>query len=1027
MISRKTEIKFIYSSDNIDLNQKISINFHERKVSDFFSEILQPLGISYKIIAENNILLFKENKPVAIKGVAINVSGHVVNEKGDPMPNVSVIIKGTDKGTVTDDRGRYVINVPEANSVLLFSYVGYAMQEIAVAGQSIVNVQLVATSAQLDQAVVVGYGTQKKKDITGSIAVVSGKEMEDRPNVEFGYSLEGKAAGVQVMRSSGQPQAGFSIRIRGTSSITSGSDPLYIVDGVPTASINEINPSDIASFSILKDAASAAIYGASGANGVVLITTKRGVNGDTKVEADIYSGFSSVRKKLPVLNANQYIALMQDLGQSVDQLSRTTNTNWQDQLFRNGLSQNYNVSMRGGTQKTLFYLSLGLVKQNGIIINNTMNRANFTANIDHTINKVFKVGTNISYNRWYDVDVTEGSRNSVLMNTLIGSPTIGIWDSTGQQFTTDPYRLDLDNPIGLAIGNKHNWINNRFLGNVYVEATLLPGLKARAMLGYEKYNGAYNSFVDPYQTTEGRGKKGIAELYQNSNEYWISENTLNYNQQLGKSNLSAMAGFIATKTNNTNSDILTRNFANANITTVNGGSIIDAATAATTYITTTSFMSRATYNFDEKYILSANFRADASSVFGPDNRWGYFPAFAAAWRISKESFFKEATFINDLKLRGSWGQVGNSQIPAYSYLGIVAPSGSYVIGDVVVPGYTPTTLSNPILKWETTKQTDIGLDMTILDNRLTITSDYYIKKTIGLLLQSPVAASSGYTTALKNVGSLQNKGFEFAVTSKNLVGKLQWTTDFNISFNRNKVLNIEKGIIYDGNIDSRGNASIAKEGLPLGTFYGYVAKGVDPNTGNMIYKIADTTQGLQTSDMAVIGNPNPKYYFGFTNTFKYRQWDLSVFIQGVQGNDILNATRIYTEGMWEPRNQSAAVVNRWSHPGQITNIPSPDLNNTTTSYPNYNSLVSSRFVENGSYVRLKSITLAYNLSENALKKIGLKNIKMYATAENLLTFTKYSGFDPEVNAYGSSNTALGIDFGSYPQTRDLIFGINISF
>ena len=1029
-IEKKSDYTIFYRQDQVDLNKKVSIEATNFSIEQIMDKILQGQGVTYKI--SGNIVILKPTVAEMNESSGINISGSVTSANSKlPISGVTVMEKFTQNGTATDNNGQFNIAIKDKNAVLVFHHIGYKEVEVVVGEQTIINITLEEENKVLDQVVVVGYGTQKKKDITGSISVVSSKALEDRPNTEFGYSLEGKAAGVQVIRSSGQPQAGFSIRIRGTSTITSGSEPLYIVDGVQTQSINEINPGDIESFSILKDASAAAIYGSSGANGVVLITTKRGRNQKTALTLDVYNGYSNVMKHIPVLNSTQYEALMTDMGQSLDWSKYTANTDWQKELFRTAKQQNYQLSLSGGNATTNFYLSGSIVKDDGVVISNTLNRENFKLNLDHKVNKSIKVGTSISYNRWYDVDVSENSRNGSILNAILGAPIIGIWDSTGKKYTTDPFRLDLDNPVALAEGYMHNYTNQRFNGNVYVEATILPVLKFRSMFGYEQYNSIYNYYADPYKTTSGRGFNGQAEFSTNSNQYWISENTLNFSKSFSKHSITALAGFIASKTTSSTSDIQTRNFANPDITTVNGGSIVIGLPTATTVATaTTSFISRLTYEYAEKYLLTANFRADASSVFGPQSRWGYFPSFSAGWRVSKENFFQNVTFINDLKLRGSWGIVGNSQIPPYSYLGTVAPSGTYVIGGNVVAGYSPVSLDNPGLKWETTKQTDIGIDMALLDSRILFTADYYYKKTTGLLLNSPVPASSGYTSALKNIGDLQNKGTEFELTTKNLVGKFQWSSDFNISFNRNKILNIAGGIIYDGPIDERGNTSIAKAGLPLGTFFGYVSKGVDPNTGNIIYQMADTTQGiggLQASDQTVIGNANPKFIYGFTNNFSYKNWSLSVFLQGVQGNDILNATRIFTEGMWEPRNQSAVVLNRWTTPGQITNVPRPDLNNPNGDAHD-NSFISTRYVENGSYLRIKSLSLAYDIPEQLLHKLKISKLKLYATAENLLTFTKYSGFDPEVSAFGSSaNVAPGVDFGTYPQTRDIIFGLSVTF
>ncbi|WP_457271877.1 SusC/RagA family TonB-linked outer membrane protein [Pedobacter sp. UYEF25] len=1030
LIEQKTGYVFLY--DNLELNttQKVSINIANGSIQQVLNICFKGTSINYKII-KKTIILKKSFIPISLETTKLRqaepITGKITDEKGLALPGVSVKIKESGKSTVTNDQGNFSVSAQQGETLVL-SYIGYQTQELKISGTSI-NVILRERVGLLDQVVVVGYGTQKKKDITGAISVITSKDLDDRPSTQFGSSIEGKAAGVQVIRSSGQPQAGFAIRIRGTSTITSGSEPLYIVDGVPMANVSEINTSDIESLSILKDASSAAIYGSSGANGVVLITTKRGKNQKTEINFETYNGYSKLWNHSNVLNAAQYKSLMEEMGQSLDASKYTADTDWQKELFRTANMQKYQLSLTGGNENTTYYMSGAFLKQDGVVLSNTVNKVNFKLNLDHKISNTFKVGTSLSYNRWYDIDVSESSRNGTILNAILGSPVIGIFNPNGQSYTTDPFRNDLDNPVGLATGTVHNYTNNRFNGNVYVEANILKGLKLKSMFGYEKYNSIYNYYADPTKTVTGRTFNGQAELSQNNNQYWISENTLAYTKSIEKHNFNLLAGYITSKTNSTVSDISTHNFANPTIMTVNGGSIIDNATGTAAASSTASFISRIGYDYDGKYLLTANLRADASSVFGPDNRWGYFPSFSGGWRISKEDFFQTLNIpVNELKLRASWGIVGNSQIPAYSYLGTVQPSGSYVIGDQVVAGYLPVTLGNPTLKWETTKQTDIGIDIGLFNSRLLVTADYYYKKTTGLLLNSPVPRSSGYGSALKNVGDLENKGFEFEMSTRNLTGPLVWNSNFNISFNRNKILNIEGGIIYDGPIDGRGNSSIAKAGLPLGSFFGYVAEGVDPKVGNLIYKMANPADGLQTSDQQVIGNGNPKFSYGFSNDLKYKQWSVALFIQGVQGNDIFNATRIYSEGMWEPRNQSAAVLNRWTTPGQITNIPRQDLTNTTTDITNYNSLISSRFIENGSYLRLKSVTLGYNLPEKWVNKASIKRLKLYVTSENLLTFTKYSGLDPEVSAFGtSSNIAPGVDFGTYPQTRDIIFGLDITF
>lgn len=1032
-IERQSAYVFLYDNSQINESQKIHVTHRNGFIQEILDDNLAALSYSYKIVNNTIVLKRKENRHTAPAASSQQVTkGKVVRTDGSPMAGVTVRNVDNGQQVETNSKGEFTIaSLP--NHHIIFTSIGYETIHYTVDVIDFLNIKMKIADNQLEQIVVVGFGTQKKKDITGAIATMTTKDIEDRPVTQLASAMEGKMAGVEIVKSSGQPQAGFSIRVRGTSTITAGSNPLYILDGVPTENIAELNPSDIQSISVLKDAASAAVYGSSGANGVVLINTKRGNNGKTQVNFETYQGFSNIWKRPQILNAAQYRDLMTETGQAIDWSKYTADTNWPDQLFRKGSSQKYQASVRGGDDKTGFYISGAYQKDNGTVMTNTVNKVNFKVNLDHQINKIFKVGTSLSYNRWYDVDIPENSVNGVIMNAYLGSPVIGIYGEKGA-FTVDPFYTDLDNPVALATGNEHHYINNRFTGNIYAEAAILPELRFRTLFGYEKYNNQYRSFVDPYRTTEGRKYKGRAELSQQDNQYWMSENTLNYDKKLHeKHHITGLLGYIVTKNQTTSSTISTQNFANPAIHTVNGGSMItDMPRAKDDAISTVSGIAKIGYDYNDTYLFTANLRADASSVFGPNNRWGYFPSFSGGWRMSNENFFEGwKNTINDLKIRASWGKVGNSQIPAFSYLGLVDVTGSYVIGDQIVPGYTPVTLDNPNLKWETTKQTDIGVDVSFLNSRLTMTADYYVKKTVGLLLNSRVPYSSGYANVLKNLGDLQNKGFEFEISSRNFIHDFKWNTTMTFGLNRNKVLNIDGGTYYDGNIDGRGNSTIAKEGLPLGSFWGYIANGVNPDTGDMIYKMADAESGLQTSDMATIGKATPQFSYGMTNDFSYKNFSFSFFLQGVQGNDILNATRIYTEGMWQPRNQSSTVLDRWTPTNKNSTIPRPDLNNTAD---NYNTQISSRFIEDGSYLRLKSATLGYALPKQVLEKWKINKLRVYVTAENLLTFTHYSGLDPEVSMYSatnqytaSSNMSPGIDFGTSPQARTFIVGVNLTF
>jgi TonB-linked SusC/RagA family outer membrane protein len=959
----------------------------------------------------------------------VNVKGSVKANDGTTMPGVTVVIKGTSTGTTTGSDGQFSLFAP-ADATLVFSFIGFATAEIAVAGKTLVDVTLTESATNLSEVVVMGYGTQQKKDVTGAVASVTAKEFKDRPNTQLGYALEGKVAGVQVVRPSGQPQAGFTIRVRGTSTITAGSEPLYIVDGVPTTSVNQINPSDIESMSILKDASAASIYGASGSNGVVIITTKRGGNQKTKVTFDTYMGSSKVWRKLDVLNAAQYKDLVSEMGQTTDWSLYPYDSHWQDQAFRTGHQQSYQLAVSGGNENTNYYISGSWMKQEGIEITNVVDRYNFKTNLDHTVNKVLKVGTSISYNRWRDVSVNETGRWGAINSLITGAPVTEVYNADGT-FAANPFIPDLENPIALLLANDHAYVNARFLGNVYAEISPVQDLKFRTMFGYEQNNGTYTGWVDPYRSREGRNFQGIADLNSNEQTYWISENTLTYSKNFEKNNLTALAGFVVSENDLNSSNINAKGFGGSAIQTVNGGST-RTATAGVTQRRNAAFLSRVNYGYDDKYLLTANFRADASTVFSAtDNVWGYFPSFSAGWRISKEDFFTGLDFINDLKLRAGYGEVGNDQVGNYASYGLVSAGAFYVYGGNVVPGTSPVTLENKNLKWETTKQTNFGLDIAFLDNRILFTTDYYIKKTTDMLLNRPIPASVGLpsSTATKNIGEMENRGFEFQVTSHNLnsQNELKWTTDFNISFNKSKIISLDGGTIKVGNISDRGSVAIAQEGQPLGLFFGYISDGVDPATGDMIYRDLDGDSTLSDGDKTIIGNANPKYTFGLTNTFTYKGWSFSFFFQGVQGNDIFNASRIETEGLSMETNQLATVLNRWTTPGQNTDIPRATYGDFT------NSLISSRFIEDGSFVRLKSLSLGYELPKSIISKLNVSRLYLYISSENLLTFTKYSGFDPEVSVYGLSsnntekNIAPGVDYGTYPQSRDFLVGLNVTF
>ena len=955
------------------------------------------------------------------------VTGNVTENGIMPLPGVSVIIKGTTTGVSTDFDGNYTFSEGiNDNTILVFSYIGFKTQEILVNGQSVIDVQLQEDASLLDEVVLVGYGSQLKKDITGSVATIDSEAFESRPNTQVGSLLQGQTAGVQVISGSGKPSGGFSVRIRGTNSINASSEPLYVVDGVPTTDTRAINPSDIDTITVLKDASSAAIYGAQGANGVVLITTKRGTTAKPKVSLDVYTGVSQVWNTLPVLNGEQYRDLMTEMGLTTDWDSYTERTDWQDEIFQNGFSQNYQASVSGKTEGTSYFVSAGHLSQEGAVRSSEIARSNFKINFDQDINDWLKIGTRIAYTSYKDVDVNDNNsvnQGGVLLGALTTPSIIGVYNANGM-FTSNPFQ-NWENPLASTDGLDREYNNERFLGNIYLEAKFLENFKYRFNYGIDNSNGIFDSFLDPFRTGFGVAIGGQGINNTDKKSYYIVENTLSFNKRFNKHTVEALVGSVAQKFSYENSSIQTRNFASASVTTPNGGSEIFDASAFKSERANASFLSRVNYSFDDKYLLTANFRADGSSVFGPNKRWGYFPSFSVGWRVSNENFMKDDNFINDLKIRAGWGIVGNDNINAYSYLGRVGSGANYPFGGAAQPGTFPASIENLELKWEESEQTNIGFDLTMFDNRINITADAYLKKTNDLLLNAPLPTATGFDNAIRNIGEIQNKGIEFALNTVNIQSdNLSWKTGFNISFNRNEVISLVGQELLQGGITGgRGEASLVREGEPLGSLYGYIFGGVDPTTGDAYYVDRDGNSTFTPSadDRTIIGDANPDFIYGITSNLNYKGFGLFVFLQGSQGNDMLNVTRIDTEGMIDPKNQSTAVLNRWRQPGDITNIPRASFGNSD------NSRVSTRFIEDASYLRFKTITLSYNLPQTIIDKLGITALKIYGTGENMFTITDYSGFDPEVNAFGGSNTVQGIDFGTYPQTRNVIFGINATF
>ncbi|SEV92072.1 TonB-linked outer membrane protein, SusC/RagA family [Chitinophaga sp. YR573] len=961
----------------------------------------------------------------------ITVKGHVQDKQGTSLPGVSVKIKGTNRGTTTQADGNFSIEAPSTGT-LEISYVGYEGQNVVLNGRTQLSITLADTKTDLNEVVVIGYGTQKKKDVTTAVVSVSTKDIGERPIIQTAAALQGKAAGVQVTQPSGKPGAAFSVRVRGATSVQAGNEPLYVIDGVPTSDTRDINPNDIENITVLKDASSAAIYGARASNGVVLITTKRGKSGAGVINFNTYYGVSNVAKKIDVLNPTQYNDLMNDLGYATT--TPTETTDWLKEVFKTGHNQNYQLSMSGGSEKSQYFVSGAVTKDDGMVKPAQYNRYSFRTNLDNQLKEWLKVSTNISYSNVALKDLKDNDnagRNAAILGALNAPPIMGIYETDAdgnRRYTMNPYKAGWDNPMAAIEGPTQGTGDNRVLGNASADINLTKSLKFRSNFGVDYFSHKYDYYLDYIMTTPGRNDHGYATSQKTNSFTYLWENTLNYDKKWNKHSISALGGVTTQKNKYNESNLTGRDFpADATVKTLNAANQIVGDTYESQWFLM-SYLGRVMYNYDSKYLLTANFRADGSSKLDKKHKWGYFPSVSAGWRISAEPFLKDVKAISDLKVRAGWGQNGNQEgLDPYASYGLNTYTRQTPTSPLSGPVINPSKIApNPDLKWETTTQTNIGIDLSMFDSRLSFTADAYIKKTSDLLLNVTLPPATGYDYITRNSGSLENKGLEFVISSVNVDKKdLRWSTDFNIAFNRNKITDLQLSqVYYYASVENRDNIIILQKGLALGTFYGYVSEGVDPQTGSIKYKDVNGDGNVTPQDRTVIGSAQPKFTYGLNNNIDYKNWSLSFLLQGSQGNKVFNASRMETEGMYDSKNQSTEVLRRWTTPGQVTDIPKASNGDVT------NSRTSSRFVENGSFLRMKSTTLSYKLPESAISRLHLNKLMVYATAQNLFTITKYKGFDPEVNAFSTNadnGVTLGIDYGTYPVARTFIVGLNLQF
>ncbi|MCZ8022052.1 MAG: TonB-dependent receptor [Cyclobacteriaceae bacterium] len=993
------------------------------------------------------------------------VSGVVrAAEDGTPLPGVNVVVKGTNVGATTDAEGNYKISLPSGSETLVFSFIGLRSAEVAVGGRTIVDVALEADITQLSEVVVVGYGTQIKQDLTGNIARVKGDEIRNLPVQTFEQSIQGRAAGVFVETGNGKLGQGVKMRIRGASSVTADNQPLFVVDNFiitnenqssATAATNplvDINPADIESIEILKDASASAIYGARAANGVVIITTKRGKAGRTSFNVGYQSGVSTETNRREFLNTAQYVELMREAGKASGRLARIesrldrngagnrnswadpsspeyVNTDWQDQVFQRGKFEQIDVSAAGGNDKTKIYTSLSYSDQEGILIGNRFRRLTGRINLDHQASDKLTYGVNFNLaqsinNRLSDDNAFSTPMQIVALmpNTPVIDPRTGLLSGQLDPDTGTPnsnYPLYY-NPLLDAKFSKRETRVIRNFGSAYAGYKITDKLNFRSEFGYdllyqheERYFGQETSRNSGFPN--GFGTDAWTSVFNYTLNNFFSYNTVLNSEHT----LEVIGGMSYQEEKSDFVNVEGQQFPSNSYKELNSAAVITLGSSTEDQSVFLSYFSRANYKFRDKYLFSFSGRVDGSSRFGPGNRFGFFPAVSAGWILTEEDFLSDAGTLEFLKFRVSYGLTGNAGIPPYASRGLFSGTGSY--GGI--GGARPTQLANDDLRWEQTTQLNVGFDFGFLNNRINGEIDYYVKKTSDLLLEVNLPATAGYDTQFRNIGNMENRGFEFVINSENLVGEFRWTTSLNYARNRNKITNLDNQVI-EGSFLSR-----AVEGEPIGIFFGPQYAGVDPANGDALYTVIDsdgnrsTTNNVNNATLMKVGDPNPDFIAGMTNTFSYKGLELSILFQGVFGYQVYNGGgKFMTANGDFFDNQTIDQLRRWQNVGDITDVPQArylDGNGTAES---------SRYVYDAGYLRLKTVTLGYNLPKEITGKAKLTSARVYVSAQNLLTFTNYEGWDPEVNADTyASNINQGIDFYSAPQPKTITFGINIGF
>lgn len=965
------------------------------------------------------------------------VSGKVTAaDDGSALPGVNVVLKGTTTGVVTDADGMYRISVPGSGGTLVFSFIGMNTTEAEIGSRSVVDVQMGVDVKQLSEVVITGYGTTLKKEFSGVSANISAESISKLPSLSVNQALQGQAAGVMVTSNSGTPGGGISVRVRGQSSISGSNDPLYVIDGVPVVAGNisqdgfggqeqntlaGLNPQDIQSIEVLKDASTTAIYGTRGANGVVLITTKRGQAGKSSINFNAWTGFANPTNTVDIVSSREWVDIKNEarVNSGLSALpdnayfgwDGTTDTDWIDEVFRTARISEYQLAMQGGDEKTRYYLSGSYRDEEGTIIGSGYQRGTMRLNLDHKASEIFSFGTSLSLS----ADLNQRIQNDnniygIYSAAILTPPLRPVYDENGEY--VDALPSFNTNAVRDALLPRFDNKTKTFIGNFYTDFKIIDGLNFRTDFNYN-YSAITEDHYMPASTAIGRPIGDGNFNYQQVGTYNI-EPTLRYSRNFnGMHSVNAVAGATWQDRTNISSIVRGNGFAKEALTYLTSAATIYDGDSYRVDYSINSVFGRINYAFNEKYLASVSIRRDGSSRFGSNQKYATFYAVSAGWNFSDEEFMKRFTWLSLGKLRASYGTTGNDGIGNFRYVGAWDGGANYLDN----PAFVPTQIANPDLKWENTTTMDVGIEMSLFESRVNLNLGYFKKNTEDLLFFAPLPNTTGFAGVWDNIGEIENQGVEVEIAGTVLnISDFNWKLTGNISFIRNEVKEL-----VDQNFVRSGFASIYQVGHPLNTFYGLKFLGVDPATGESIFQDTNNDGVVNINDETIIGDYQPDFLGGITNTFTYKGITLDVFFQFVQGVDVYNNTLQFTTNPAANWGMTTEMRRRWKQPGDITDIPKP------LTAAGLNGSDNSRYLSDGSYMRLKNITLAYDIPASIVSKAKLRSARIYASGMNLLTFTKYNGADPEVSVFANTNTAQGTDFLTFPQSKMYQFGINIGF